>query len=355
MNLKTLLYSDFQFDESEDMFKFHIKFLNSIFIIGIVTTLLFAFMSLTGLNPYDPVDIAANFFYALSTFSLFLLLRRSKENFSLVANLFLINTMLISTIAIFVIVEDSFRAIWFYLAIYLAFIFNGVRSGWFYTLLSISIILIYEATTLSPDGYITINTMILGMIVMSFLFHINTQKFNEQTKALEEKTEILTHLASTDTLTSIANRYYFDEQALRYFEESKKASKDLALILLDIDHFKQINDTFGHPAGDQILIRFAQIIKEFSNEEMIFARIGGEEFALLQKEMDLERAKVFSQKLCDTIASNTFYFEEIPIQVTVSIGIALYDQKDLSFSKLFIRADDALYRAKEGGRNRIAF
>ncbi len=310
-------------------------------------------MSLTGINPYDPIDIWTNFgFAALSSIPL-LLLRRGKKNFTLVTHLFLIITLLISIVALVFITDDSFRAIWFFVVVYLAYSFEGTRAGIFYTILSMGFILAYEVMAGHPTALITVNTTIIGLGVMSFLFYVNTRKFFEQTEALQEKSRLLTQLASIDSLTGISNRYHFDEEAPLCFERASRQKGNLSLILLDIDHFKQINDTYGHIAGNHVLVEFAHTIQDFVGDGMIFARTGGEEFALLLCDSSFDEATTLSETIRQAISSNTFDIGEQKISITVSIGVADYREADRHFSDLFLRADLALYQAKEEGRNRV--
>jgi diguanylate cyclase (GGDEF)-like protein/PAS domain S-box-containing protein len=166
---------------------------------------------------------------------------------------------------------------------------------------------------------------------------------------LYDMTQSLEQQASTDVLTGIFNRYKFDEVFEVEIKKAKINNNDLCLILFDIDHFKDINDTFGHGAGDVALSEVARIVAQNVKRGDIFARWGGEEFAVLAVATSLEGGVSLSEKLREEIASNHFGFVN---KITASFGVSSYRQGD-SVEEMLKRADDALYAAKKNGRDRV--
>lgn len=166
--------------------------------------------------------------------------------------------------------------------------------------------------------------------------------------------EQLWEMATTDFLTGLINRRYFmvkleDEYArLQRFNDH-----DVALLMLDIDHFKRVNDTYGHPVGDALLKHFTTIIQNSLRKTDIVGRLGGEEFAIILPETPILAAKIFAERLCLEVKNASLQLGDTAIQITVSIGIAAMEITDSSYDAVLIRADDALYRAKELGRNRV--
>lgn len=159
-------------------------------------------------------------------------------------------------------------------------------------------------------------------------------------------------LVTQDGLTEIFNRRKFTEEADREFSRASRYGRPLALILFDIDHFKAINDRFGHLCGDFVLKRIAGQVKEMLRPEQIVARIGGEEFAVLCPETDLEGAGALAERLRETVAAEPFEFAGVGVEVRCSFGVAAL-RPDLSSSEqLFALADRALYQSKRAGRNR---
>ena len=157
--------------------------------------------------------------------------------------------------------------------------------------------------------------------------------------------------AQTDPLTGLANRRALRETFERELPRAERTRRPLALIVLDIDHFKRFNDALGHPAGDDALRRLSTILAEVTRRSELAARTGGEEFAIVAPETDLAGAMALSERI--RIAVETEFADARP-PLTVSFGIAIHHPGALSSSDLFAAADRALYRAKAEGRNRIA-
>jgi diguanylate cyclase (GGDEF)-like protein len=164
--------------------------------------------------------------------------------------------------------------------------------------------------------------------------------------------EEIYRLMTVDGLTQIFNRRYFNEALEREVNRSKRYSRVLSLIAFDLDHFKAINDTYGHLVGDSVLRLVAAAVKPRLRREDIFARTGGEEFAVLLPEIGIEGAVVTAEKI-RSIAQNTpLKHEQEQIRCTVSLGVAtLLD--DAAPEDLYKRADERLYEAKLGGRNKV--
>jgi diguanylate cyclase (GGDEF)-like protein/PAS domain S-box-containing protein len=162
--------------------------------------------------------------------------------------------------------------------------------------------------------------------------------------------------ANTDALTGLYKRRYLFKHAAKEFSRAKRNGLDLSVISIDIDYFKKINDKYGHPVGDKVLIEMSNNIFPNLRQEDILARVGGEEFAIILPDTSLEKAKEVAQRICHT--KNTFVVNEQnnkTIEIQVSVGLVSMKVADLNFDDLFVRADHALYKAKELGRNRVYF
>ncbi|WP_448569325.1 GGDEF domain-containing protein [Thalassotalea ganghwensis] len=163
----------------------------------------------------------------------------------------------------------------------------------------------------------------------------------------------LHNLAKTDALTGLYNRRSLFEQGNYLVEYALKNKTSLSAILLDIDMFKSINDTFGHDAGDKVIKLIAQIGQETIRSRDYFARIGGEEYAAILPGTTLEEAKAFAERFREKVEQYDLSALDIARQVTVSIGVANLSQVDKHFDALLNAADEAMYHAKEQGRNRV--
>jgi len=158
--------------------------------------------------------------------------------------------------------------------------------------------------------------------------------------------------ARIDYLTNLSNRRYFMEQAEAELHRALRYETSFALLMIDIDHFKQINDTYGHKTGDLVLQKLSELLKQSLREVDILGRIGGEEFAILLPESKLENAVEVAERLRTQIANSILVEENgVAIRFTVSVGIALLDSANKTLDALFAQADEALYKAKNSGRN----
>ncbi|MFO0677326.1 MAG: GGDEF domain-containing protein [Polyangiaceae bacterium] len=165
--------------------------------------------------------------------------------------------------------------------------------------------------------------------------------------------EEIYRLMTVDGLTQVWNKRYFEEALEREFNRARRYKRTLSLVLFDIDHFKKINDTYGHLAGDNILRELAGSVKPKLRREDLLARVGGEEFGVLLPEIPLEGARVTAQKVRRIVEETKFSFDSIHVPCTVSLGIAELAPDAKSGTSLFEDADKQLYAAKNAGRNRV--
>jgi len=166
--------------------------------------------------------------------------------------------------------------------------------------------------------------------------------------------EEIYRLMTVDGLTQVYNRRYFNEALEREVNRSQRYERALSLIVFDIDHFKRVNDTHGHLAGDNLLRQIATAVKPKLRREDIFARTGGEEFGILLPEITLEGARVTADKVRRIVEATPLKVDQQLVPVTISLGCAQLGPGDQAAEDLYKRADERLYEAKQGGRNRVA-
>jgi diguanylate cyclase (GGDEF)-like protein len=170
---------------------------------------------------------------------------------------------------------------------------------------------------------------------------------------LDDVQERLKHLAVTDELTGLKNRRYIMEQLEREYQIAVRTGTSLSLILFDIDHFKKINDTFGHAFGDAVLKAVARDLRESLRTYDLLGRIGGEEFLIASPGSTVDDAAVLAERIRDRIKETTISNESHSVSVTVSAGVTSLNGQDLQADSMLARADDALYQAKQRGRDRV--
>ncbi len=177
----------------------------------------------------------------------------------------------------------------------------------------------------------------------------------ERTAKLRLQTAQLEKMAISDPLTHIFNRRHFFELAEVELERAIRYQHPITLMLFDADHFKSINDSLGHPFGDQVLIGLVELCQQSIRAVDIFARYGGEEFIILMPQTDCESALKIAERLRRTVETTPKTYNEKTANFTISVGVACWQPgtPTITLSELVQQADEALYRAKQGGRNRV--
>ena len=183
---------------------------------------------------------------------------------------------------------------------------------------------------------------------------IRRKRFQERLRA---SFEVSLSMALTDSLTGLYNRRYLEVHLDKLLKKNQHSKKSLAVLMIDIDHFKPINDTHGHKAGDEALKIFAQRLKDNLRDFDLVARLGGEEFVAILPDVSERRTFVVAERLRRAISDEAFEVgsKEGPINITTSIGGTIIDFEDHTVQEVIDRADKALYEAKEGGRNCVVF
>jgi diguanylate cyclase (GGDEF)-like protein len=165
--------------------------------------------------------------------------------------------------------------------------------------------------------------------------------------------DVIYRLMTRDGLTEAYNRQAFDQALGREAARAVRYERPLGLLLFDIDHFKAINDQYGHMAGDEVLRQLASLVSRNIRQEDVFARIGGEEFALLVPEGNLWACRDAAERLRELVETTPFEFEGQLLRITCSFGVAQLGREDASGELLRKSADERLYLAKGAGRNRV--
>ena len=166
--------------------------------------------------------------------------------------------------------------------------------------------------------------------------------------------ERLEQLAATDSLTALFNRRYFEQALPREVSRAERRGGSIALMMLDIDHFKQLNDTYGHTVGDVVLKKVAGLLSKAVRKGDVLARYGGEEFVILLSEASYRVSREIAERIRKSIAAATIHPAGPRRRVTISVGWALYPDDTRETDKLIELADRALYFAKDTGRNCVA-
>ncbi len=213
-------------------------------------------------------------------------------------------------------------------------------------------------------------SLILGFLIISgflaYLYMVNYKNFIQaQQKKLEDrvaqktielrkKSEDMNYLAHHDVLTNLPNRLYFEEQLAESILLTKKENKKLGVLFLDLDSFKEVNDTYGHKVGDLLLVHITRVLKTIVRRDDFIARLGGDEFTIIVKESSQEVLEKIAKKIILEI-QKPILIDGLELFVTFSIGVSLYPDDGDTTELLLKYADTAMYRAKEDGKNRFQF
>ncbi len=223
--------------------------------------------------------------------------------------------------------------------------------------ISVMIMLVFLKPVEKPEVFMTALVALFLANIVGIAQSLQIHRFRRtHFKAMHSEKQLrklMEHLAYTDDLTELNNRRNFFSLARVEMRKSKRHNRPLSLAALDLDHFKSINDTYGHKAGDITLRQVAKLLKAHCREEDIVARIGGEEFAILFPESSLESARQSVERLREQIEALTIEFDKHSFSLTISAGLTQMAEGDSTIDETLARADKALYDAKEGGRNRV--
>jgi diguanylate cyclase (GGDEF)-like protein len=198
----------------------------------------------------------------------------------------------------------------------------------------------------------TIISILIGAFTLKKVLKSHQARINIDSD-LRKANKRLQELASTDSLTGVLNRRAFMKEAMNKFDLAKRYQRPLSLLMLDVDHFKKVNDTYGHQTGDHVLTQLSAVMKDSLRSTDIISRIGGEEFAIILPETSLEKTIEFTERLLNTIRNTKINVEpDTSFNITVSIGVATVPPVSSGLDAVMKKADDALYKAKSEGRDR---
>lgn len=177
-------------------------------------------------------------------------------------------------------------------------------------------------------------------------------KLRAMTVSLSARSETLEHAALTDALTGMHNRRFFDDALREYLHEFRRIQRPVGLLILDLDHFKTVNDNHGHDVGDEVLRAVTACLRDMTRHHDVVARLGGEEFAVVAPDMDEPALLKLAERIRKAVAGLVVVSGNVRLRVTMSVGMAIWDGAE-SAEDLFRRADKRLYEAKRLGRNRV--
>jgi diguanylate cyclase (GGDEF)-like protein len=252
---------------------------------------------------------------------------------------FYMSIFMMGAIIIDVIIRGATPLYWYYPCVLSIYYLTHFKTAFFICMVSILSIMIAIYPDIPSIEFVTI--LITGVLLNIFALLIFRSNKKIETQ--------LNELATIDALTLTGNRRALENQLSELINKHHRSPYTLCLIIFDLDHFKSINDHYGHIAGDEVLIKICQLVKDNTRSFERLYRYGGEEFIIMPLQLTLPEAELIAEKLRKLVQSHTFLAD---IKITMSLGVAQYETDELA-QKWISRADAALYRAKNEGRNKV--
>jgi diguanylate cyclase (GGDEF)-like protein len=249
---------------------------------------------------------------------------------------------------------DELRILWFYTNIPCVFILLGQRAGWAVTGLTIAGFLLINPQLEQPYSPSAVATGVLAMVYFAVSFHAYVDRSMSYFKRMRDYNMRLQDLASHDPLTRVFNAGAYYRACDQQIHASQRVNQSFAVLFIDLDHFKSINDTYGHAVGDDVLRAVAQTLQTAVRRSDIVGRIGGEEFSVFLPNTQVQGAQQLAETLRLAIESIHIEVDGVRLKITASIGVAVkrFDQETMQAIQQ--HADQAMYEAKRGGRNRVS-
>lgn len=350
-----LLTSGITFAADEEYLELRFRVLNSLMLVGLLSTGLFIGLDWTGINSLGHRQLAATQADLLLTALLMVALRNRKQLLRPISTAFILVNLMTYTSALIWVTNDELRVLWFHLAVMFSYVLLGSRSGLTMTALSIGLILMAQPLMAPPFTPNALTTLIISLLVTGFGAFTYTQRSESAFERLRMSNIELRALASRDPLTGLLNPRAFGDIANQLIRISQRKGQTASMLFIDLDHFKHINDQYGHATGDVVLRAVAQELGNHTRKSDVLGRIGGEEFLFFLPDTSADSAREVAEKLRLAIeAMRIPLADDTQLQVSASIGVSQSLPADSTVATIQRRADQAMYLAKAQGRNRVA-
>ena len=352
--LKWLAFGSVQFSEQEEYLEFRYKFLIVLMLTAAALTILFILGLVSQINLIGWAHGRMMITFVSLTLLLWFLLRGAPQRFKRVGWTYEVLSLVESASALVYVPVDELRILWFYTNIPCVFILLGQRPGWVITGLTMVGFLVGNSHLDSPYSPSAVATGVLAMVYLGVSFHAYVDRSMSYFKRMRDYNNQLQDLASHDPLTRVFNAGAYYRACDQQIHASQRSNQPFAVLFIDLDHFKSINDTYGHAVGDDVLRTVAQTLQTTARRSDIVGRIGGEEFSVFLTNTQLLGAQQLAETLRVAIESIHIEVNGVRLKITASIGVAAkrFDQETMQAIQQ--HADQAMYEAKRGGRNRVS-
>ena len=352
--LKWLAFGSVQFSEQEEYLEFRYKFIIVLMLSAAVLTGLFILGLVSQMNLIGWAHGRMMITFVTGTLLLWLLLRGSPKRFKQVGWTYEVLSLIESISALVYVPVDELRILWFYTNIPCVFILLGQRAGWAVTGFTIAGFLLINSQLEQPYSPSAVATGVLAMVYFAVSFHAYVDRSMSYFKRMRDYNNQLQDLASHDPLTRVFNAGAYYRACDQQIHASQRTNQAFAVLFIDLDHFKSINDTYGHAVGDDVLRAVALVLQTTVRRSDIVGRIGGEEFSVFLPNTQVQGAELLAENLRLAIESIHIEVDGVRLKITASIGVAAKRYAQETMQAIQQHADQAMYEAKRGGRNRVS-
>ena len=348
------IWGNVSFPRTEEYDEFRYKFLIALMLFGALFTAIFVIGEYTKINRIQTPHLVSMQLFTLSALGLWTVLRGRKHLFNTVAWAYEIICLMEYTSSLWLVPADELRLMWFFVNIPGVFILLGSGAGWFIT--GLTVVWLVISNTLMPVAYSSnaLATFIVSMINMGVFFHVYGARSMSYFVRMRDYNTELERLASHDMLTGVFNARAYYDACQQNIQMASRTGQPYAVIFLDLDHFKAVNDTYGHAAGDAVLKAVAACLQQSVRQSDLLGRIGGEEFSVFMPKTARSGAIQLAESLRRVVEALNPSIGDRNLCVTASIGVAVCEGMVEEMHAIQQRADQAMYTAKTLGRNRVS-
>lgn len=359
--LPRLLFGTSVFAETEEFLEFRFKFVCVLMFVGSFFGLLFLVLHWFGLIQLRAYHVVALEFFCVLSQALWFLLRGHKEWFLPLVWCFEALVFSISISAWMLVPQDELRILWLFLNLPPVFLILGQRAGLAVTALTMLTLVLGNSLQQTPYSSHALITAIVTMAYLAMLLYVQNSRSKSYLSRMLAYNAQLKELVIHDPLTGVLNARGYNEACSQQLAQAQRAGTSSTVLFIDLDHFKFINDNYGHMVGDEVLKAVAKCIKKNVRKTDVVGRVGGEEFCVFlpntieQNATELaENLRFAIESLMPQVTMNESGTQPSCLKVTASIGVASNTNWHESMQIIQQRADTAMYAAKQQGRNRVS-
>jgi len=352
--LQRLLFGSTTFPQSEEYDEFRYKFLIVLMLSAALFTALFVVGEYAKVNRIQTPHLVSMQFFTVVAVGLWAVLRGRKHLFKRVAWAYEAVCLLEYSSALWLVPGDELRLLWFFVNVPGVFILLGLQAGWFITALTVVWLLISNAFMAAPYSGNAIATATLSLVYLGVFFQVFGARSMSYFVRMRDYNQQLEELASHDMLTGVLNARAYYATCETYINMARRTQQPYAVLFVDLDHFKSVNDKYGHSAGDTVLKTVAQCLGINIRKSDALGRIGGEEFSVFMPNTPKPGALQLAENLRKAVESCNPSTGDLTLRITASIGVAVCDRCTDDMAAIQHKADQAMYVAKSMGRNRVS-